>query len=382
MHMKKLQPYIIALGIIVAGVVIGRMLGSSRGEEGSAPKTRSSRMLDVVEVFNGTVLRDVRMSGKALALRRIELYAEVGGVFVDAGQPFREGTVFRKGETMFGIRDNVYRNSVLAEKSELLNQLTLLLPDLLIDFPQEATIWKEYLEAFGIDKPLAPLPEVRDNRLRNYIAARGIYNKFFAVRSMEETLGKYRLKAPFDGVVTLSSFNPGMLVRTGQKIGEFADPSVFEVQAAVNVRDAGAVRPGDRVELRSDDFTGVADGTVARVNQAIDPQTQTVGVYIEVADSRVREGMYLHTSIAVPVENALELSRSLLRDEDRIFVVRDSVLTLEAVDVVAAYGQKAIVRGLPEGSVILAESEEGLYEGMVIDPDELHVITSKQQQDQ
>lgn len=382
MHMKKLQPYIIALGIIVAGVVIGRMLGSSRGEEGSAPKTRSSRMLDVVEVFNGTVLRDVRMSGKALALRRIELYAEVGGVFVDAGQPFREGTVFRKGETMFGIRDNVYRNSVLAEKSELLNQLTLLLPDLLIDFPQEATVWKEYLEAFGIDKPLALLPEVGDNRLRNYIAARGIYNKFFAVRSMEETLGKYRLKAPFDGVVTLSSFNPGMLVRTGQKIGEFADPSVFEVQAAVNVRDAGAVRPGDRVELRSDDFTGVADGKVVRVNQAIDPQTQTVGVYIEVADSRVREGMYLHTSIAVPVENALELSRSLLRDEDRIFVVRDSVLTLEAVDVVAAYGQKAIVRGLPEGSVILAESEEGLYEGMVIDPDELHVITSKQQQDQ
>lgn len=382
MHMKKLQPYIIALGIIVAGVVIGRMLGSNRGEEASAPKTRSSRMLDVVEVFNGTVLRDVRMSGKALALRRIELYAEVGGVFVDAGKPFREGAVFRKGETMFGIRDNVYRNSVLAEKSELLNQLTLLLPDLLIDFPQEATVWKEYLEAFGIEKPLAPLPEVRDNRLRNYIAARGIYNKFFAVRSMEETLGKYRLKAPFDGVVTLSSINPGMLVRTGQKIGEFADPSVFEVQAAVSVRDAEAVRPGDRVELRSDDFTGVATGKVVRVNQAIDPQTQTVGVYIEVADSRVREGMYLHTSIAVPVENALELSRSLLRDEDRIFVVRDSVLTLEAVDVVAAYGQKAIVRGLPEGSVILAESEEGLYEGMVIDPDELHVITSKQQQDQ
>ncbi|TNJ36011.1 efflux RND transporter periplasmic adaptor subunit [Prosthecochloris vibrioformis] len=382
MHMKKLQPYIIALGIIAIGIGIGRMLGSGNGEESVGPKTRSTRLLEVTEVNNGTVQRDVRMSGKAVALRRIELYAEVGGIFTDAGRPFREGAVFRKGEALFGIRDDVYRNSVLAEKSQLLNQLTLLLPDLLIDFPGEAEVWKEYLEGYSIEAPLAPLPEVRDNRLRNYIAARGIYSKFFAVRSMEETLGKYRLQAPFDGVVTLSNLNPGMLVRTGQKIGEFADPSVFEVQAAVSVRALEYVRPGDRVELRSDDFPGVADGQISRINQAIDQQTQTVGVYIEVADPRVREGMFMYTSIAVPVEHAVQVSRSLLRDETRLFVVRDSVLTLADVEVVAAYGQHAIVRGLSEGAVMLAEPREGLYEGMVLDPAELHFITSKQRQDQ
>lgn len=71
---------------------------------------------------------------------------------------------------------------------------------------------------------------------------------------MEETLGRYRITAPFDGQVTLSAINPGTLVRTGQKIGEFAAPGRYELEVSVGLRDAGFLEPGSIVMLSSEDI--------------------------------------------------------------------------------------------------------------------------------
>ena len=141
--MSKIKPYLIALIIVIAGIVIGRLLssGNSRQQEKVVPKKESQ--VPVTEITNGRVQRIIRMNGKVEAVKKIEIYAEVSGVFVDGAKPFREGRRFAKGEVLLRIDDSVYRNTVLAEKSALLNELTLLMPDLLIDFPDYAEPWKK-----------------------------------------------------------------------------------------------------------------------------------------------------------------------------------------------------------------------------------------------
>ena len=364
--MSKIKPYAIAVMIVVAGVVIGRMLGSGKSQqaEGTVPKRESK--VPVIEITNEEVERVVKLNGMVEAVKKIEIYAEVTGVFVEGAKPFREGRRFKKGEVLLRIDDSVYRNTVLAEKSSLLNELTLLMPDLVIDFPEYAGPWKQYLDNFSIEKPLRPLPSAQSERLRNYVAARNIYDKFFSVRSMEETLAKYRILAPFDGVVTVSEANPGILVRNGQKIGEFAATSAFEVELSAPVREAEFIQEGDRITLSSDDFNGSIEAKVARVNDAIDPDTQTVGVYVILDDPRLKDGMYLSASLSVPVESAAVIARELLDAENRVFALRDSVLILLPVEVVSVDGKAAIVRGIPDGTAIVAEPVEGLFNGMVV----------------
>jgi len=267
---------------------------------------------------------------------------------------------------LLSIEDSVYRNTVLSEKSALLNQMTLLMPDLLIDFPEHAGPWKLYVDNFSIEHSLLPLPPAANDRLRNYVAARNIYGKYFAVRSMEEMLGKYTIRAPFDGVVTVSEANPGILVRNGQKIGEFAATTEFELELSAAVRDAGLIHKGDRVLVSSDDFDNAVEARVARVNEAIDPNTQTVGVYVLLNDSRLKDGMYVSASLSVQVDDAVLIARELLDRESRLFVLRDSVFTLLPVEVVSLDGNTAIVRGIPEGSSLLSEPVEGVYDGMSI----------------
>ena len=369
--MSKIKPYLIALIIVIAGIVIGRLLGSGKSQQPDRTVPKKELQVPLVEITNGRVQRVVRVNGKVGALKKIEIYAEVSGVFVDGARPFREGRRFAKGEVLLRIEDSVYRNSVLAEKSALLNELTLLMPDLLIDFPEQAEPWKKYLDDFSIRRPLGPLPHAENERLRNYVAARNIYKKFFSVRSMEETLAKYRISAPFDGVVTVSGANPGILVRNGQKLGEFAATTAFELELSAPVREAAFIRKGDRVTLTSDDFNGSIEAEVARVNEAIDPDTQTVGVYVLLNDSRLKDGMYLSGSLSVPVNNASAIARELLDRENRVFAVRDSVLSLLPVEVVSVDGKTAIVQGIPNGTVIVAEPVEGLFNGMVISAEPL-----------
>lgn len=364
--MSKIKPYVIAVIIVAAGVIIGRLLGSGKSQQQEKAVSPRQSQVPVVEITNGEVQRVITMNGKVQAVKKIEIYAEVTGVFVDGAKPFREGRRFSKGEVLLRIEDSVYRNTVLAEKSSLLNELTLLMPDLLIDFPEYAGPWKKYLDEFSIQKPLRSLPPAQNDRLRNYVAARNIYGKFFAVRSMEETLAKYRITAPFDGVVTVSEANPGILVRNGQKLGEFAATTAFELELSAPVRDAAFIRQGGRVLLSSDDFDGLIEAAVARVNEAIDLNTQTVGVYVLLGDSRLKDGMYLSASLSVPVDDASMIARELLDTENRVFALRDSVLTLLPVEVVSVDGKTAIVRGIPDGTAIIAEPVEGLYNGMVI----------------
>jgi len=368
MSLKKIQPYIIAAAIVLAGLLVGGLLGTRKDQDEQGPAKKDARPVRVTTVKNGTVFRTVSMSGKLEAVRKIELYAEVSGVFVDASRPFRAGNAFDRGEVLVRIKDDVYRSTVLAERSALLNELTLLLPDLAIDFPTHFAPWKAYVENFRIDASLKPLPKAATDRIRNYVAARNIYSRFYSVRSMEETLGKYRITAPFDGVVTVSEVNPGMLVRTGQKLGEFSAGGRYELEASVGVKDAPFIRAGEKIELRSADFDGSVEGVVSRVNTAIDESTQTVNVYVSAGDPRLKDGMYLSGELRVPVDEAIAVSRSLLNNEKTIYALDDSVIVEIPVETVALDGREAVLRGVDDGTRIVAEPVEGMYGGMVIDP--------------
>ncbi|WP_242452822.1 efflux RND transporter periplasmic adaptor subunit [Prosthecochloris ethylica] len=365
--MKKIPSIIIAVLIVAAGIIVGRILSSGNNDAESNPP-RAAKPLPVTSVVNSEVSRQIEMTGRVRALEKIELYAEVSGVFLDAARPFREGSVFRKGETLLRIDDRVYRNSVQSAKSSFLNQLTLLLPDLMIDFPDEAHRWKSYIDAFRIGLPVRPLPEPFSDRLRQYIAARDIYATYYDIKSMEETLEKYRLRAPFDGMVTDSEVNPGMLVRNGQRIGEFAAPDRFELAASAGIGEVTYLHEGQEVRLVSDVLEEALTGRIARVNQAVDSDTQTVGVYIEFSDPRVKDGMYMTAVLDSEVPGAVRLPRSLLQQGERIYALQDSTMILLDIDPVVVEGMDAIVRGIADSTVLLAEPVEGVYPGMPVSP--------------
>ncbi|MCK4944493.1 MAG: HlyD family efflux transporter periplasmic adaptor subunit, partial [Candidatus Aminicenantes bacterium] len=308
-------------------------------------------------VVNKNIHAPIEISGHLYAYDKLEIYAEVSGVLLRTGKQFREGTAFRKGETLIMIDDRVYLNNVLAQKSSLLNQLTLLLPDLSIDFPASAKGWEKYLQQFQLDKPLALLPEPSNEKERYYIASRNIFNSFYIIKSMEATLAKYTINAPFSGLVTQSNINPGTLVRIGQKLGEFTNTELYELEAPVGLFDLSRIRVGQTVNLKTQDVNGDFKGRIQRINRVIDRNSMTVKVYIHLSDPLLKEGMYMtgHAR-GTPIAMAYTLAKDLLVDNDQIYVVKDNRLVLKKVEIVGKMGDRVIVRGLSDGTRILGET--------------------------
>jgi multidrug efflux pump subunit AcrA (membrane-fusion protein) len=301
-------------------------------------------------------------------LDKVELFAEVSGILIRTPKRFKEGNRFSKGELLIQIDDAVYKNNVLAQKSGLLNQITLLLPDLSIDFPESAVKWERYLHNFDLAKPLASLPEPFSDQERYYVASRNIYNQFYQIKSMEETLAKYTIEAPYNGVITQSNINPGTLVRNGQKLGEFTNTSVYEMEASVGINNVQYLKIGDFVQLVSEDIAGNFRGQIQRINEVIDPSTQTVKVYIHTRDPNLKDGMYLIANInSDPIRNAFSLSKDLLvQDQAQVFAVENSTLVLKDIKIVREETAHILVTGLDDGTQILAEQFAEAREGMTI----------------
>jgi multidrug efflux pump subunit AcrA (membrane-fusion protein) len=354
---KKYRMWILALLIVVSGVVISQVLSSQKEPIRKRPNPGGTKPVKVITVENRDLSPEINLSGPLYAYDKVELYAEVSGVLLNTQRRFKEGLRFKKDEVLLRIDDRVYRNNVLAQKSSLLNQLTLMLPDLSIDFPESVGKWEEYLQTFQLEKPLPPLPDTASDQERYYVASRNIYNLYYTIKSMEETLSKYSLEAPYDGVVTQSGINPGTLVRVGQKLGEFTNTALYEMEASAGLQDAERLAVGQKVLMTSEDVKGSFEGTVQRMNSVIDRASMTIKVYIHTRSSRLREGMYMTARVrANPLENVCAIDRDLLIDGRKIYALRDSVLELIDVTVAGAKGDRVFIRGLKDGSEILGEA--------------------------
>lgn len=95
--------------------------------------------------------------------------------------------------------------------------------------------------------------------------------------------------------------------------------------------------------------------------------TQTIKAIIEVRGADLKEGQYLEAALtARSEENAYEVSRNLLVDRTKLFVIKDSVLDLVTVSPIFENQQTVVVKGLQNDTQILAKPIPGAHSGMLV----------------
>lgn len=357
---------IAAVLVLVGAVVLRNYLAAQKK---TPPRRASERTMEVVPdtVALGPVAVTIPVTGKLRARNRIEIYAEVSGRLLPQSDRFREGNSFSKGAMLIAVDDTEAKANLVAQKSSFLNTLSGVMSDIRIDYPEQFDKWTNYLARFSVEEPILLLPEVKSEKEKLFITARGIYTGYYNIVSAEARLDKYALRAPFHGVVTEANIEPGTLVRQGQKLGEFISDEVFELEVSLKTSDLDFVENGNAVQLTSNDVAGQWIGRIARINNRVDPQTQSVNLFVEVSGKGLREGMYLNADIQVgAIDSAFTVNRKMLNDQGELYVLRDSSLSFERVNVIRYTESTAIVRGLRNGTLVPSEPVPGAYPGMRI----------------
>ena len=198
---------------------------------------------------------------------------------------------------------------------------------------------------------------------------KNIYTSYYNTKNLEIIYSKYTLTAPYNGVLTDALVTPGTLVRIGQKLGEFISPNEYEMELAVSKDLIHAVTIGKEVLVTNpENRQQTWKGKVSRINGRVNPSTQTVQIFVELIGSDLKEGMYLEADIEGKERlDAIKLSRNLLIDENKMYVVtKDSTLHLTNVEVVHKSRDHVIIQGVDNGDWILSRPIPGAYVGMKV----------------
>lgn len=365
--MRKLIISAVLGGIIIlASLYFAGVIASSKdNKRPQSPKVVKTVFVDTVK--NGTVPLVVPANGNLKAKKRVELYSEVQGVFRPGSKLFRTGQEYAVGQTLIRIDADEYYASVQSAKSSLYNLLTSIMPDLRLDYPEIYPKWQDYLNSFDIEKTTPPLPEMGSEKEKFFITGRLIVSNYYNVKNLEQRLSKYTIAAPFNGVLTEALVTEGTLIRSGQKLGEFINTGEYELEVSVSKTYGDFLKVGKEVELYNLDKTNKYMGKVTRVNGRVDQGSQTITVSIEVDGDDLKEGQYLEASLEAREEaNAIEINRSLLLDNDQIFVVKDSILDLMYVDPIYFTDKTVVLKNVPDGEVIVSKPLSGAYAGMLV----------------
>lgn len=366
--MRKIILSVLGVLLILLAFYLAKNISQNKKEQRPvAAKVIKTVFIDTVR--NGTVKIIIPANGSLTAKRRVELFAEVQGVFRSGSKLFRAGQKYSSGQTLIRIDASEYYASVQSAKSNFYNSVTSIMPDLKLDFPDIFNKWESYINSIDLTTTIPELPQMSSDKEKYFITGRGIITSYYNVKNLEQRLVKFTIRAPYNGILTKALVTEGSLIRSGQKLGEYIDDSVYEMEVAVSKSYASLLKIGERVTLNNLEQTETYSGVVSRINGSIDVTTQTISAFIEVKDENLKEGMYIEAQLeAKQEENAIEIDRSLLSDINEVFVIKDSILVAIPVNPVYFGDSKVVVKGIADGTRLLAKPVPGAYAGMLVKP--------------
>ncbi|CAH8282657.1 multidrug efflux pump subunit AcrA (membrane-fusion protein) [Mariniflexile fucanivorans] len=366
--MRKIILSFIGVLLIIASFFLAKSLIANKNK----PKPILEKVTKTVftdTVKNGEVQIRIPANGSLVAKRRVEIYSEVQGLFKMGNLLFKPGQKYGAGQSLIRIDASEHYASVQSSKSNLYNSISAIMPDLRLDFPEVYQKWQNYLNAFDLNKTTPKLPEMSSEKENYFITGRGIVSNYYNLKNLEQRLSKYVISAPFTGILTEALVTEGTLIRSGQKLGEFIDPTDYEMEVAISKTYANLLKVGEAVDLNNLNKTETYKGKISRVNGSIDQTTQTITAYIDVKHENLKEGIYLEANInGEIVKNAIEIDRNLLLEDQQVFVIKDGMLDTMPVTPVYFSETKVVLKDLPNGAIILKKPVPGAYVGMLVKP--------------
>lgn len=353
MNKKLIRNIALAVVILIVGLTVKNKL-SGMATKVEIKEDKTAPMVNVFSAIPDTVGLSLELYGKLNAVNRVDLLAEVSGSFVGGDRDFLEGMAFKKGEVMIQLDNAEAKANAMSLKGNFINSILGILPDIKMDYAEDYDRFEAYYNGLSLSSTLPALPEAAGT-LEKFLIARGIQSAYYQVKSAEERLAKFSIRAPFDGVVAVANVKRGNLVSPGRALGTFVGTGTFEIKSAVTLAYADELSVGQKVQFTSPDVAGNWTGTIDRISPVVDAASQSINVIANVRGKDLREGMYLTGAIkGVEVYDALSLPAYMVFDNEYVYTVEnDSVLQKTKIQVVEWLDDQIIITGIGPGTTMV-----------------------------
>lgn len=365
---QRIISSIIGILFVIAAVYYSDILKSSR----KAPQQRNEVKVTNV-IYSPVTLKNesvtIETNGTLYAKKRMDIVSRIQGVFENGDRSFRSGVYFNEGDVLVSIDNDEYLANLRATRAQLLQSITSILGELKFDFADAFDKWNNYVNSFDVNRTLKELPQTNSDREKAFINSKNIVTQYFNIKAQEVQASYFQIRAPYPGVLIENAVDKGAMINVGQKLGTFINTSVYELEVKMNPSELKLISVGKSVKLTNGDKTQSWKGKVTRINKIIDPQTQSAIAIVEVRGKDLKEGMFLQTEIStVNLSNVAEIGRNLLIEDAYVYLVQDSLLKKQNVEVNHVADKTVFVSGIPSESWVVQKPVPGAFEGMKVNP--------------
>ena len=174
------------------------------------------------------------------------------------------------------------------------------------------------------------------------------------------------IRSPINGVISDRSIYPGEIAASGSPLVSIVDISQLVARTNVPVKDATAIKVGRPARITGPD--GDLAGKVTVVSPAVDPNTTTLEVWVQVPNpgEKLKPGGTVRVSIiAETIQNTIIVpAAALLNSEEggqKVMVIdKDSVAHERKIVPGVRQGERVQIVGLQEGEQVVTSGGLGL----------------------
>ena len=371
--MKKSTKIYLPIIIVAASFLLMLVLMNLKSDTPRKIPEIRAKLVETKIVELSQVPSNITAYGRVTSTQPIQLYSEVTGIMERGEVPFKPAQSFSRGDLLLKIDDRQAKLNINSAKSDLLNALANVLPEIKLDFPDEYQVWEDYFNTCKFDQKTPELPDTENQRIKLFLSRYNVYSLYFKVRNLEITLEKHYFYAPFDGSIISTGMRVGSNVRVNSLLAEIINLEQLEVELQVSVADIAWLDRMQQVTFTSSEFPGQWTGKILRIGSDIDDQTQTVKVYASLDDNlkaSLLNGVFLQAKIPGEIiDHAVVVPRKALYDEKYVYIIvdgrlerREIVILRQEVNTVIANG------GLENGDILVVELMQGVSPGMPASP--------------
>lgn len=273
------------------------------------------------------------------------------------------GEVVKKGQVLAVISSSVVSETRAelqgAQRRRELAQTT---------YEREKTLWEQKIS------PEQDVLQARQALREAEIAVANATQKLLTLgaTTSSSSLGRFELRAPFDGMVVEKHIALGESVKEDANVFTVSDLSTVWAEMSVAARDLQQVRVGERAVVRAGAFDASANGTISYVGSLIGEQTRTARARVVLPNPQGawRPGLFVNVEVlADEVTSPVTVASSALQtvdDKPVVFLKVPGGFVPQPVQVGRSDGKRVeILSGLKPGASYAAagsfivKSEQG-----------------------
>lgn len=321
--MKKYSYHLVGVILIIVTLGVAFLMISHKNEPQQEKEKESVLYVKTTKPEVKKIITEAHYRGRISTYSDVLIASEVSGKIEQGSIRLKAGTKFHKGDILFTVYSKDTRAKLKASKSSFLQILAKVLPDIKVDYPDQFEKWNTFFSQIKLDASLPPLPKFNSNKERIFMASQNVLYTYYNLYQDEITLTKYTVKAPFGGNIVSVSKQVGDITNNGATVANIIQTDKLEVTVPVLLVDRRWITKGDIVTLKTQ--SGVeTKGTVVRMADNVDNDTQSVNIYIRI-DNREKnflmQGEYVDANFGGKEIEGMKVPREVIVGTSQIYSV-------------------------------------------------------------